>query len=528
MTSDAYAGIIGKMPRRFHYPVVRVLMVCSTQRFEPLLAELGLKELVQVSKEGARIKLNRLMNEKDVRFHIFFLHSVEEARKRLRGDYFNVLVIDNSLEQGHNLEQSPMVQLHQALRGYEDVERSWRWDRTLVLLPDDEHRMKSVFTVGRMGMGDYELLPIQPQRFFDALNRIIARREEVGKAALCLAGGGIEGMIYEMGVLRALNSVLRGRTVLDFDIYCGISAGAIVSSMLSNGVPPEEFIKALRRDSASLAPIGQSIIFDFNLKEYLARVWHFFSGVPKLRKGLPGIMALYLRSVPVGFFAGDKIEEHLNKEAKRAGRTNDFRKLAKELYIGATDQDTSEHIVFGDEGWDDVPISEAVRASMALVPFFTPKWIKGRWFVDGSYTRTSELDVAVAKGAKMVIIVDPLVPIRSSVSGYVKAKGGVFGGIQGLKSLIHTRFSEGMSRALELYPDVDFYLFKPEQDDMHLMSGSPLKYHYRTEIEQIAFQRTLERIDEDYAILTGDWQRHGFEVDRTALDLHLSQTASSS
>src|SRR3712207_8620739 len=48
------------------------------------------------------------------------------------------------------------------------------------------------------------------------------------------------------------------------------------------------------------------------------------------------------------------------------GRVDDFRLLAPELYLAATDLDTCERIVLGAEGWDDVPISAAVRASTAL------------------------------------------------------------------------------------------------------------------------------------------------------------------
>ncbi len=44
---------------------------------------------------------------------------------------------------------------------------------------------------------------------------------------------------------------------------------------------------------------------------------------------------------------------------------NDFRTLPSRLFIGATDQDRREHVLFGGEGFDDVPISRAVQASCA-------------------------------------------------------------------------------------------------------------------------------------------------------------------
>ena len=46
--------------------------------------------------------------------------------------------------------------------------------------------------------------------------------------------------------------------------------------------------------------------------------------------------------------------------------------LACELYLAATDLDTCERIVLGAEGWDDVPISSAVRASTALPMVYEP------------------------------------------------------------------------------------------------------------------------------------------------------------
>ena len=51
--------------------------------------------------------------------------------------------------------------------------------------------------------------------------------------------------------------------------------------------------------------------------------------------------------------------------ARRAAPTTSG-ELAAELYLAATDLDTCERLVLGAEGWDDVPISSAVRASTAL------------------------------------------------------------------------------------------------------------------------------------------------------------------
>jgi len=63
-------------------------------------------------------------------------------------------------------------------------------------------------------------------------------RTSRGKMALVLAGGGLTGAVYEIGALRAINDLLTDRTVNDFDIYVGTSAGALVGALLANGITP--------------------------------------------------------------------------------------------------------------------------------------------------------------------------------------------------------------------------------------------------------------------------------------------------
>ena len=52
------------------------------------------------------------------------------------------------------------------------------------------------------------------------------------KTALVLGGGGFTGGVYQIGALRALDLLTVNRTVNDFDIYIGTSAGAFVSSLI--------------------------------------------------------------------------------------------------------------------------------------------------------------------------------------------------------------------------------------------------------------------------------------------------------
>src|SRR5712692_7304389 len=67
-----------------------------------------------------------------------------------------------------------------------------------------------------------------------------ARGGRRSRTALVLGGGGFTGGVYEIGALRALDLLSVNRTVNDFDIYVGTSAGSFVASLLAAGMTPEE------------------------------------------------------------------------------------------------------------------------------------------------------------------------------------------------------------------------------------------------------------------------------------------------
>src|SRR4051794_36125324 len=79
-------------------------------------------------------------------------------------------------------------------------------------------------------------------------------RGKRSKTALVLGGGGFTGGVYEIGALRALDLLTVNRTVNDFDVYVGTSAGAFVASMTSNGVTPEEMMRVVDRQRPTPFP----------------------------------------------------------------------------------------------------------------------------------------------------------------------------------------------------------------------------------------------------------------------------------
>src|SRR5690348_16457710 len=72
-------------------------------------------------------------------------------------------------------------------------------------------------------------------------------RRRPSKTALVLGGGGVTGGVYEIGALRALDLLAVNRTVNEFDVYVGTSAGSFVASLVANGVTPEEMMRVVNQ-----------------------------------------------------------------------------------------------------------------------------------------------------------------------------------------------------------------------------------------------------------------------------------------
>src|SRR6516164_3752848 len=71
------------------------------------------------------------------------------------------------------------------------------------------------------------------------------RRQQHSRAALVLGGGGFTGGVYEIGALRALDLLSVNKTVNQFDVYVGTSAGSLIAAAVSNGVTPEEMMRVI-------------------------------------------------------------------------------------------------------------------------------------------------------------------------------------------------------------------------------------------------------------------------------------------
>jgi NTE family protein len=348
-----------------------------------------------------------------------------------------------------------------------------------------------------------------------------------------LGGGGFTGGVYEIGALRALDLLATNSTVNQFDVYVGTSAGSFIAALCANGVTPEEMMRVVTSQGPQpFRDVDLSDLLRPNLVEFVRKGAQLPLRLASIARQVitqPGqisVMDLALglaEGLPSGVYTGAGIERYLHKVLSDPDRTDDFRKLASELYITATDLDTCERIVFGGEGFEAVPISTAVRASGALPMVYAPVQLGGRELVDGGIVSTTNLDIAVEAGAKLVVVINPIVPYVNDFAEQVRTLRGRRArrvsdmgfpqiGYQAFKLVAHQRLHEMASRWEERYPGVDIVLIEPEQTDELMFQTSMMNFTSRLAIARHGFQSVTYHLAKEYERYSEVSKRHGLDI----------------
>lgn len=369
------------------------------------------------------------------------------------------------------------------------------------------------------------------------------------RIGLALAGGGPLGAIYEVGALCALEEAVGGLDFTACDGYIGVSAGGFIAAGLANGMTPRQLCAAFIENTAE-APDR------FDPAELLQPAWAEFGERLRL---LPGLLADAAREVllegrsvlgaierlgrvlPTGLLSSERFGEALTQVFAVPGRSNDFRELKHRLVLVATDLDSGDAIPFGAEGWDHVPISQAVQASAALPGLFPPVEIDGRHYVDGALKKTLHASVLLDRGLDLLICLNPLVPYesnrlsprdaRSRRAKKIASKLGrpavkalqprihrlVDGGLplvlsQTFRSLIHSRLALGLKGYELTHPQTDIVLFEPDPRDAELFMANTFSYRQRRHLAEHAYQATRELLRERAAVLKPQFERAGLRL----------------
>jgi predicted acylesterase/phospholipase RssA len=391
-----------------------------------------------------------------------------------------------------------------------------------------------------------------------------------------LAGGAVSGGAFKVGGLKALDDYLVGRKISELDTYVGLSAGALLAVPLAGGVAPDEMLRVLDGTSEDFDQLRPIDFYNPNLREYFGNPakltrdvlsylpmvgYDLAHGLP----GLPGAVGPKLRALwrkpsythfenaaisllehvsprrampvptdflPSGLFDNVGLERWLRLSLERFDLPNEFRafarKTGRKLYIAACNLDSAERVIFGPDEMTNLSISQAVQASSALPLFYKPARFGDTDYVDGGVRNTANIDVAIEKGADLVICYNPFRPFMNRLAdedgkpvfaaGKRLADRGMLAVLnQVFRTLLHSRLKLGVQRYLtDDRFQGDIVLLEPREEDASFFGLNPIAFWKRAEAAAHGFESvrgTIEQHYDELSALFADW---GLEMDRGA------------
>ena len=401
------------------------------------------------------------------------------------------------------------------------------------------------------------------------------RLKRGSKVALVLAGGAVSGGAFKVGGLKALDDFLVSRKITELDIYVGLSAGSVLAVPLASGFDPDEMIKVLEGTSERFDQLRPIDFYNPNWREFVSRpakfAYDLFTYLPgvaaELAKGVSGLpdavgsaarafvrrpsytgfetLAMKLiehvspsreipaltNHIPSGFFDNSRLERWLRGNLEKIDIPNDFRaferKVKKRLYITACDLDTAERTIFGADENSDVTISEAVQASSALPIFYKPARLNGVDYVDGGVRNTANIDIAIEKGADLIICYNPFRPFLNRIDAenggssyfahgrYLSDRGLKVVINQVFRTLLHSRLKLAVQRYLadDRFRG-DIVLLEPREQDASFFALNPLAFWKRAEAVEHGFESVRTTIEQNFDQLQAVFGRYGIVMDR--------------
>jgi NTE family protein len=202
----------------------------------------------------------------------------------------------------------------------------------------------------------------------------------------------------------------------------------VLAALLANGARPAKIFEAITEDTSD-SP------FYFQSRDILGVVPGGPLGmIGQFARAMAGTLGRALRAKrwpsfaqmlsdfqehhPPGLYSTDALEKTLCDRFSALGYRHQFSEFAHELLITGTgtDIDTGEYLVFGAGEFADLHICRAIAASCAIPVFFRPIRIGERDVVDGAVSEGCPIEIAIQRGASLIVFVNPMLPIQNDRS----------------------------------------------------------------------------------------------------------------
>jgi NTE family protein len=315
------------------------------------------------------------------------------------------------------------------------------------------------------------------------------------KLGLVLGGGGLIGMGYHAGALKALDEF--GIDPTAADIMVGTSAGSVMASYMRTGWTPADFVDYAhgRHPDAETTDAGTKDevrrLFTPMWKDPGERVRRLIgSGFAAVSsRGIWGrvggrVPTSWLRKAfPSGMYSTDETRERFYNDLPNEWPD-------RPTYICATDLYTGKLVPFGRDGSPEAPLPDAVLASTAIPGLFPPVSIGGRRYVDGGVTSATSLDLAAKDGCDAIICIAPLGFRRDETRRSLKLFGPMF---------VRSMFARTLKREVLAARNEgkDIFVIRPWLAELSAHGTNSMRYFDRVALVNDAREGVLRLLEEN-------------------------------
>jgi NTE family protein len=363
---------------------------------------------------------------------------------------------------------------------------------------------------------------------------VVART--AARSAICLCGGGIIGGMYEIGALAALDDFLgtpgdRSFSVNDFDCYVGTSAGSFLATVLASGIRARRLFRAVLDDDPGFFPARRTDIYRFDWRQGLGIVRDvggvILSALARAARRQLDVAELitdFGDALPAGVFSLRHYEKFLDDFLRNHNLPTRFSEVPRELYITANDLDSGHRAILGQGALADMPLAKAICASSAIPLFFEPVRYNGRDYVDGAVGKVEHADIALARGAELIVVVNPQMPVWNDPdreemptplvgARHIRDKGLLAVYNQAAKMSTRTKLYNGIRRYQASHPAATLLLVEPRPEESDIFLTNPMSFSSRRRILRYGYESTARLLVEERARWEVAFARVGVRVD---------------
>jgi NTE family protein len=220
------------------------------------------------------------------------------------------------------------------------------------------------------------------------------------KRAMVLAGGGVAGIAWEIGILRGIQDIEPEvySSLVAADVILGTSAGAAVAAQITGRTPLGDLY------DAQLSETTSELEVDVDLQSLMARFGQAAAGATTAAERRRRIGALALATPTV---------DEAARRAAIAARLPVHAWPDQALLIPAVDAQTGELVIFTRAS--GVALVDAVAASCAVPGVWPPVSIGGHRYIDGGMRSGTNADLAT--GCDRVLVITPSLADAPQPSG---------------------------------------------------------------------------------------------------------------